>query len=152
MSSTDLPPLGKAHIRVARPTLDIPALLPFYCSGLGFEVLYRSTECMDGLDAIIMLGHRGSGYHLEFTQPSLEPGHDLTASVRALSEEHLLVFYLPDDKEFSDATTRMANKGFLPVKSKNPYWDRCGKTFEDPDGWRVVFANMAWPVVPKKNP
>ena len=40
----------------------------------------------------------------------------------------------------------MEYNGFAAVKSFNPYWDQCGKTFEDPDGYRVVLANMASPV------
>jgi hypothetical protein len=30
------------------------------------------------------------------------------------------------------------------VQSFNPYWDQHGKTFEDPDGYRVVLQNAAW--------
>lgn len=30
------------------------------------------------------------------------------------------------------------------MKAFNPYWDRLGLTFEDPDGWRVVLQNDAW--------
>lgn len=26
----------------------------------------------------------------------------------------------------------------------NPYWDRDGVTFEDPDGYRIVLQNAAW--------
>ena len=31
-----------------------------------------------------------------------------------------------------------------PVKAFNPYWDRKGKTFEDPDGYRVVLQQASW--------
>jgi hypothetical protein len=27
----------------------------------------------------------------------------------------------------------------------NPYWDRSGRTFEDPDGYRVVLQNAPYP-------
>jgi len=30
--------------------------------------------------------------------------------------------------------------------SPDPYWDRSGLTFEDPDGFRVVLQNSAWPL------
>ena len=30
------------------------------------------------------------------------------------------------------------------VQAFNPYWDVRGRTFEDPDGYRVVFQNAAW--------
>ena len=32
----------------------------------------------------------------------------------------------------------MMAMGFAPVPSTNPYWEARGKTFEDPDGYRVV--------------
>jgi len=35
--------------------------------------------------------------------------------------------------------------GRAPVPSFNPYWDVRGKTFEDPDGYRIVIENAAWP-------
>ena len=34
--------------------------------------------------------------------------------------------------------------GFEPVTAFNPYWERDGLTFEDPDGYRVVLQNAAW--------
>lgn len=63
MSTPDA--LGKAHLRIVRPTDDVAANVRFYRDGLGFEVL--------------------------------------------------------------------------------PYWDRKGKTFEDPDGYRVVLQQSSWP-------
>lgn len=133
--------LSTAHLRVARPTNSIEALLPFYCDGLGFEVLLKFAE-HEGFDGI-MIGHRGVGYHLEFTRNT---AHD---AGRAPTQDNLLVFYLPDGNDYSAAVSRIEGAGFPAVPSLNPYWDRCGKTFEDPDGYRVVLANMAAPVVGK---
>ena len=53
-------------LRVARPTDDIDALLPFYRDGLGLCVLYR-FEDHDGFDGA-MLGHEKAPWHLEFTR------------------------------------------------------------------------------------
>ena len=75
-------------LRVARPTDDIDALLPFYVQGLGLTVLYR-FEDHDGFDGV-MLGHEKAPYHFEFTRAR---GH--TAG-RAPTADNLLVFYLPD--------------------------------------------------------
>jgi hypothetical protein len=86
-----------------------------------------------------MLGHASLAYHLEFTH---HQGHH---AGRAPTEENLLVFYLPDETEWRDAVGRMIEQGYQPVKSYNPYWDMGGKTFEDPDGYRVVLQNSAWP-------
>ncbi len=32
----------------------------------------------------------------------------------------------------------------MRVASFNPYWDACGQTFEDPDGYRIVLQNAEW--------
>lgn len=40
----------------------------------------------------------------------------------------------------------MKLQGFPTVPSFNPYWDRQGVTFEDPDGYRVVLQNAAWTI------
>ena len=40
---------------------------------------------------------------------------------------------------------RLEGHGYQPVAAYNPYWDRHGKTFADPDGYRVVLQNVAWP-------
>jgi catechol 2,3-dioxygenase-like lactoylglutathione lyase family enzyme len=129
--------LSTAHLRIARPTDDIEKLLRFYHDGLGFEVLGSFAD-HDGFDGV-MLGHSSAGYHLEFTRCE---GH--TAG-RAPTEDNLLVFYLPDSENYTTSVGRMERSGFSPVTSFNPYWDRCGTTFEDPDGYRVVLANMAPP-------
>src|SRR3954470_19247701 len=49
-------------LRVARPTDDIDALLPFYVDGLGFQILTR-FEDHQGFSGIV-LGHPGQPYHL----------------------------------------------------------------------------------------
>ena len=36
--------LGKAHLRVARPSDDLLAVVEFYRDGLGFEVLYEFKD------------------------------------------------------------------------------------------------------------
>jgi hypothetical protein len=38
----------------------------------------------------------------------------------------------------------MRKSGFSPVAAFNPYWEQDGCTFEDPDGYRVVFQNAEW--------
>jgi catechol 2,3-dioxygenase-like lactoylglutathione lyase family enzyme len=123
-------------LRVARPTDDLERLLPFYRDGLGLQVLYR-FEAHDGFDGI-MLGHPRAPWHLEFTRAA---GH---GAGRAPTEDNLLVLYLPDAQAWRATVQRMADAGFEPVASFNPYWDQRGLTFEDPDGWRVVLQNDDW--------
>ena len=128
--------LGQAHLRVARPSDDLAALVRFYRDGLGFELLAEFSD-HDGFDGM-MLGHRGAAYHLEFTR---KRGH---SAGKAPTQDNLLVFYLPDESEWAEAVTRLEGCGYEPVKLFNPYWDTHGKTFADPDGYRVVLQNAPW--------
>ncbi|KAK3299364.1 uncharacterized protein B0H64DRAFT_422840 [Chaetomium fimeti] len=125
--------LAAAHIRIARPTDDIDKLLPFYRDGLGFEVLGSFVD-HQGFDGV-MLGHKSAGYHLEFTRTR---GHVVG---RAPTRDNLLIFYLPDTDSHARAVAQMEGSGFPAVASFNPYWDGCGKTFEDSDGYRVLGMN-----------
>ncbi|KAF2495739.1 prolyl endopeptidase [Lophium mytilinum] len=136
--SSPAPPISKSHLRIARPTNDISAILPFYTEGLGFTIL-SSFTAHAGFDGV-MLGHPGAPYHLEITT---KDGHD---AGRAPTQDNLLVFYIPDETEWKEAVTRMKKAGFGAVTSFNPYWDVQGKTFEDPDGWRMVLQNAAWDI------
>lgn len=129
--------MEKAHLRVARPTSDLPAIIRFYRDGLGFEII-DSFEDHQGFDGV-MLGHADLAYHLEFTHQS---NHSVA---KAPSKENLLVFYLPDQEMWVQALNRMMRLGYEPVESYNPYWDVQGKTFEDIDGYRVVLQGTAWP-------
>jgi catechol 2,3-dioxygenase-like lactoylglutathione lyase family enzyme len=128
--------LAKAHLRVARPTDNLTEVVKFYRDGLGFEVLYVFND-HDGFDGT-MLGHKGAGYHLEFTR---KRGH---SAGRAPTQDNLLVFYIPDNAEWQQAAQRLESLGYCAVKAFNPYWDKQGKTFEDPDGYRVVLQNAPW--------
>jgi catechol 2,3-dioxygenase-like lactoylglutathione lyase family enzyme len=128
--------MDKLHLRVARPSDDLGEVIRFYRDGLGFEVI-DSFEGHQGFDGV-MLGHAGWAYHLEFTH---HRGHKVG---RSPTQENLMVFYLPQQEEWHRAVDRLISLGYEPVKPYNPYWDVQGKTFEDPDGYRVVLQNAAW--------
>ncbi|CAK7266516.1 hypothetical protein SEPCBS57363_002128 [Sporothrix epigloea] len=119
----DMNGFDSAHLRIARSTNNIDALLPFYIEGLGMSVRER-------------FGAHEGPYHLEFTS---KRGHD---AGRAPTQDDLLVFYLPNEQEHDAATMGMIKADFPPVRAFNPYWDRFGVTFEDPDGYRVVLAKQ----------
>ncbi len=107
-----------------------------YCRGLGLLLLGEFAD-HDGFDGV-MLGRTGSSYHLEFT---------ISATDRVLptpTPEDLLVLYLPDNTEWQSSCQNMLAAGFKPVASFNPYWESRGRTFEDPDGYRIVLQNAAW--------
>lgn len=47
-------------------------------------------------------------------------------------------------KMYRERVKQMETAGFMPVQSYNPYWDRLGVTFEDPDGYCIVIQNADW--------
>lgn len=123
-------------LRIARPTDNINALLPFYRDGLGLSVLGHFVD-HSGFDGV-MLGRPGEPYHFEFTH---QRGHEVG---RAPTQDNLIVFYLPETEEWEAAVSLMRCAGLAPVPSYNPYWDIVGATFEDADGYRVVFQGAPW--------
>ena len=132
------PPLAGCVLRVVRPTDQMDAVVAFYRDGLGFPELTRFSG-HDGFDGAI-LGFPGAPYNLEFTH-----AHGRSAG-RAPTPDNLLVVYMPDARAWSRMIGVMQRRGHRPVDSFNPYWDREGVTYEDPDGYRVVLHQGIWPV------
>ncbi|HDZ9830291.1 TPA: VOC family protein [Yersinia enterocolitica] len=125
-------------MRVARPTDNLKLISEMYCRGLGFSELGSFAD-HQGFDGVI-LGHPQHAYHLEFTH------HRGVKVGRAPTSDNLLVFYLPDEKQWHNQCQQMCAAGFCQVASYNPYWDVSGKTFEDIDGYRVVLQQREWVV------
>ena len=126
----------KAHLRLARPVFDLERSVRMYRRGLGLDEIGR-FEDHEGFDGV-MLGCGGRHFHFEFTHCR---AHQVTPTP---TPEDLLVFYIPERSEWQDTCDRMAPAGFREVASFNPYWQRTGRTFEDPDGYRVVIQHGEW--------
>jgi len=124
------------HLRIARPTDRLEELARMYECGLNLTRLGDFKD-HDGFDGI-MIGTLGSEWHLEFTHEKTD------AAGGAPSAEHLLVFYYPDQRDWQTVCDRMIKAGFIEVPAHNPYWQEKGRTFADPDGYRVVIQNAAW--------
>ena len=124
-------------LRVARPTGHLERIARMYVEGLEFTVLATFAD-HDGFDGIV-LGRPGEAYHLEFTT---RRGH---AVGPALTDDHLLVFYIVERSQWEATCASMVRAGFRSAQSTNPYWDVNGRTFEDADGYRVVLQNTTWP-------
>ncbi len=124
--------------RVARPTDRLAEVTKFYCEALGFERL-ASFQDHDGFDGEV-LGYPGAPWHLEFVY---ERGGAPAGA--APSEEHLLALYFATPPEYEAAVQRAEVAGAKAVAAHNPYWDRIGRTYADPDGYRVVLVNSPWP-------
>ena len=123
-------------LRIARPTEHLAQVLRFYIEGLGWSILdaFQDHEGIDG----VMVGLPGAPYHLELT---FKPGDPAGP---APTPDDLLVFYLSGKAEWQASVDRLLAAGYKPVSASNPYWDRVGLTFEDPDGYRVVLENTKW--------
>ncbi|QAY76565.1 VOC family protein [Sphingosinicella sp. BN140058] len=126
-------------LRVSRPTDRLDAIVAFY-QAAGLRILggFEDHEGFDG----VMLGHPGAAWHLEFSRCQGYPAG------RAPTQDNLLILYLPERRAWEAAVAAMRMAGHAPIASFNPYWDRDGVTFEDPDGYRLVFQNAAWPATP----
>ena len=118
------------HLRIAKPVRDLAKTTTIYCRGLGFRVV-GSFEDHEGFDGV-MLGAEGADYHFEFTYCRTHP------VVPAPTAEDLVVFYIPVLSEWQATCVRMSEAGFKRVASFNPYWEQQGRTYEDPDGYRIV--------------
>lgn len=123
-------------LRVARPSNNLGLVSKMYEEGLGFKIL-SYFENHEGFDGII-LGHPNHSYHLEFTN---QRGAKVENTP---TKDNLLVFYIEEILEWETACKDMSDAGFTEVSSLNPYWNTNGKTFEDPDGYRVVLCNRSW--------
>ena len=123
-------------MRVARPTDNLATLAEMYVKGLGFVMLaeFKDHRGFGG----VVLGHPRQRYHIEFTSQR----EHLVG--KAPTQDHLLIFYLPNKDEWEAGCAQMISAGFRNVSSYNPYWDLQGRTFEDIDGYRVVLQNAAW--------
>mgnify|MGYP005817784955 CR=1 FL=1 len=109
-----------------------------YCAGLGLQVL-SSFENHDGFDGV-MLGKPNADYHFEFTRFRL---HEVAPTP---TPEDLIVLYVPSQDEWSQVCRNMADAGFAPVSSSNPYWEVRGRVFQDADGYRTVIECSTWRV------
>ncbi|WP_344634602.1 VOC family protein [Kitasatospora cystarginea] len=125
-------------IRIARPVLDLDASEDFYVRGLGLDLLCRIAGRPEaGERDLLMVGPADGFWHLELTASSADPVRPTP------TPEDLLVVYLgrPVPEE---AVARAVRHGGTVVPSHNPYWDRCGVTLADPDGYRVVLTDRTW--------
>jgi catechol 2,3-dioxygenase-like lactoylglutathione lyase family enzyme len=125
------------HARFARPTDRLDEIADLYRRGLDLEVVAEFRD-HDGYEGIV-LGGPDLGWEIEFTREEGVP------AAGAPSPEHLLVVYEPDPGHWEAACERMLAAGFASVTSANPYWNVAGRTFKDPDGYRVVLQNAVAP-------
>ncbi len=117
------------QVRITRQTDHLDEVVAFY-ERLGLPRIggFEDHEGFTG----VMLGIPGTSAHLEL----------ITGGAHAAPAPHpesLLVLYLGSREEVARLSA-----GLEVVPSTNPYWDRCGVTVVDPDGFRVVLCEDAW--------
>ena len=69
-----------------------------------------------------------------------------TAISPGVRRRRILLVFLPAIEEWQAAVDRMEAAGLSAVSAFNAYWDQHGRSFEDPDRYRVVIQNAAWKV------
>ena len=124
------------RLRIARPVGSLPRAVAMYREGLGLHELGR-FENHAGFDGV-MLGLPDASWHFEFTVCRTHPVQPTP------TPEDLAVFYLPDPGQWQARCAAMAEAGFREVDPFNPYWQQRGRSFEDPDGYRVVLQQAEW--------
>jgi len=122
-------PVRWTGTRVAHPARDLGASVGFYRDLLGLPVT-GGFEDHAGYDGVFFA--LPGGGELELTAGPTEPV--------AGTDEDLLVLYVGALADVQQVAARLAAAGVPTVPSANPYWDRFGQTFLDPDGYRVVVA------------
>ena len=115
--------------RVARPARDLAASSAFYRDLLGLPPR-GGFEDHDGYDGVFFA--LPGGGELELTAGPVAPSGG--------TEEDLLILYASTLDEVREIGVSLVAAGVHTVESPNPYWNRFGQTFLDPDGYRVVIA------------
>jgi catechol 2,3-dioxygenase-like lactoylglutathione lyase family enzyme len=118
-------------LRIARHTTDLNRIIDFYGRVLGLKVLGSFKDHLDYSG--VFMGLPGENWHLEFTVSKSIPQHQN-------DDDDLLVFYAASLEEFAAIKNRFIKNNVEVVRPKNPYWEKNGITFEDPDGFRVVIS------------
>ena len=115
--------------RVAHPTGDLDRSAAFYRDLLGLE-LRGGFAGHDGYDGVFFA--LPGGGELELTAGPARP--------RPGTDEDLLVLYLPTLDDVRQTAAELEAAGVPTVPAANPYWNRWGRVFLDPDGYAVVVA------------
>lgn len=118
-------------LRIARHTTDLNRIIDFYGRILGLKVLgeFKNHHHYSG----VFMGIPGETWHLEFTISEDPPQHNA-------DDDDLLVFYASSLDEFTAIKKKFMQNHVKHVKPPNPYWEKNGITFEDPDGYRIVIS------------
>jgi hypothetical protein len=103
--------------------------------GIGLELLGQTDDTAEGGHALAFLGYPHAAWHLELV--------DTREFLIAPTVEDLFVIYLASAID-EPTMARIVAAGGTRVASHNPYWDKNGVTFKDPDGYLTVLCSRSW--------
>ena len=126
------PVAGWIAARVAHPVRDLARTTAFYRDLLGLRPRGGFAD-HDGYDGVFF--ELPGGGELEFTTGPVEPEPG--------TDEDLLVLYVGTGDEVGAMGAQLRSAGVQEIASPNPYWNHSGKTFLDPDGYRIVIAEAS---------
>ena len=116
-------------VRLARPARDLTRSARFYGDLIGLPRL-GGFENHDGYNGVFFA--LPGGAELELTAGPAQPAPS--------TDEDLLVLYVQTGAEVAAIGARLTAAGVTRIPNRNPYWNRSGLTFLDPDGYRIVIA------------
>jgi len=134
------PAAGRLHpaswttVRLARPARDLTRSTRFYRDLIGLPVV-GGFENHDGYDGVFFA--LPGGAELELTAGPAQPVPS--------TDEDLLVLYVRTWAEAEAIGARLTAAGVTRIPNRNPFWNRSGLTFLDPDGYRLVVAAGSMP-------
>jgi catechol 2,3-dioxygenase-like lactoylglutathione lyase family enzyme len=134
MGNHELRPTSWTAVRLARPARDLPRAMRFYRDLIGLPAV-GSFENHDGYDGVFFA--LPGGAELELTTGPTKPAPS--------TDEDLLVLYVRTWAEVEAIGARLTVAGVTRIPNRNPYWNRSGLTFLDPDGYRLVIAVGSMP-------
>jgi catechol 2,3-dioxygenase-like lactoylglutathione lyase family enzyme len=116
-------------VRLARPARDLARSIRFYRDLLGLPLLggFENHDRYDG-GVLCAPRRRRTGLTAGPAQPAPP------------TDEDLLVLYVRTWSEAAAIGARLTAAGVTRIANRNPYWNRSGLTFLDPDGYRLVVA------------
>jgi catechol 2,3-dioxygenase-like lactoylglutathione lyase family enzyme len=127
-------PTSWSAVRLARPARDLPRSMRFYRDLIGLPPV-GGFENHDGYDGVFFA--LPGGAELELTAGPAQPAPS--------TDEDLLVLYVRTWAEAEAIGARLTAAGVTRIQNQNPYWNRSGLTFLDPDGYRLVIAAGSMP-------
>jgi catechol 2,3-dioxygenase-like lactoylglutathione lyase family enzyme len=129
MGNHELRPTSWSAVRLARPARDLTRSTRFYRDLIGLPPI-GGFENHDGYDGVFFA--LPGGAELELTAGPAQPAPS--------TDEDLLVLYVRTWAEVEAIGARLTAAGVTRIPNQNPYWNRSGLTFLDPDGYRLVIA------------